>query len=481
MTEKTKIQLVFPQGGSKLSSSGVLPPLGIVSLATYLKKTDPSIDVELFDGEMLDKENITSKLDGNLLGLSVTGANYHNALELAREAKKKGLKVVLGGPQATVRHRQILANRDFIDAVIRGDGEKTFHDYIVAVRNENPGNLAGIKGLSYKDADGSIIVNSPLRKCDQIGLDVLPAPDYGLLGKMLELYKGNFRHHAYAKEGYTRFASIESQKGCAKTERESDRKGRCSFCARIDKGLRRLAPQEFWLRVQELHDIDGMTMIWDVSDSFSGSVSGYKHWLQEVARCKPSDLEDKVNFKIFARADEMDKKTVSYLQQIGVAEVFMGVESGSQERLDAANKSSSVEDNLKAVKALKKSGIRTYTSLVYGLRGEDSESLEQTHDHVQELLDNGDIAGIGARILFPMAGSTDYNRLEKQCRKTGNIEFADRMANADFMDIGELQRAWLDNMTHTDIEEITHYHRRIMDLAKSYDVRINDEERLIIS
>jgi len=481
MSNKYKIQLVFPEGGSKLSSSGILPPVGIISLATYLKSEMPDLDIELFDGEVVDQKEIIDELDGEIIGISVTGANYDNALEIAKKAKNKGAKVVLGGPQAIIKHRQILENQDCIDAVIRGDGEIAFSEYVGAICKEEPEKLEGIRSLSYRSDDGGVVANPALRKCEQIDLNTLPAPNYSLLEDLLEQYEQNFQDHAYREDGYTRFVGFESQKGCAKTERSSEKKGRCTFCARIDKGLRRLNSTEFWKRIQGLYDPDGKTMVWDVSDSFSGSTSGDYSWLRELAESKPEDLESKVNFKIFARSDELTEESVPYLQRIGVKEVFIGVESGDQDRLDACNKGSIVEDNLKAVETLKKNGIKTYVSLVYGLQGENPESLERTYQHTEELLERGDIAGIGARVLFPLAGSKDYRLLLREYRRRGQNELAVEMRESDYIRPGELQKGWLDYMTDTNIGEITECHQKMMRLAEEHGVKINDEKRLMFS
>lgn len=477
----TKVQLIFPEGGSKLSSSGILPPVGITSLATYLKKQDSNVNVQLFDGEVTNQRDIIENLDGDIVGISVTGANYHNALEIAREAKEKGAKVIVGGPQATVKHKQILEKQDCIDAVVRGDGEITLSEYVRGVSEHDYGGLKNIRNLSYRTPEENIIVNPSLRKCEQIDLNELPAPDYNLLEDLLKQYDLNFQNHAYRKEGYTNFVSLESQKGCAKVERESEKRGRCSFCARIDKGLRRLDPQEFWERVRSLCDSNGKTMIWDVSDSFSGAYSKQDSWLKEVAEAKPSDLENKVNFKIFGRADEMDEESVQHLKQIGVYEVFMGVESGDQNKLDAVNKGSTLRDNLNAVEILKKYGVKTYVSLVYGLPNEDSGSLEKTYQHTQELIEKGDIAGIGARVLFPLAGSIDHKRLLIKLKEKGEIELADRIRNSDYYNPRDLQELWIEHLTKTDLDEIRSYHRKIIGLAAQYKIKINDEYRLCLS
>jgi len=177
----------------------------------------------------------------------------------------------------------------------------------------------------------------------------------------------------------------------------------------------------------------------------------------------------------------MSEETIKYLNQIGVYEVFIGVESGDQRKLDAINKGSTLEDNLRAVENLKRYGIQTYASLVYALPNEDSESLEKTYQHTKELIEKGKIAGIGARVLFPLAGSIDHQRLLRRLRKSKKRDLADQIGDTDCYDAGDLQRLWVKYMTKTTMGKIRDYHIKIMKLAERYGIKINDEQRLCLS
>ncbi|MFC1648966.1 B12-binding domain-containing radical SAM protein [Nanoarchaeota archaeon] len=470
----TKIQLMFPQGGSRLSSSGVIPPLGILALATSLKQTNPELNIELYDGEA--QTDLVSKLNGDILGLSTTGTNYYHSLELAQAAKAKGMKVIIGGPHATAKHRAILRNQPDIDVAVRSEGEDSLPTIIQALLEERPELLTGLSNVTYRK-DGTIISNPGIPKCMQPSLDRHPLPDYSLLGELNDLYAEAFEEHAYREQGYTMFRAIESQKGCAKTEREKDY--RCTFCCRVDYGLRRLSPQRFWETVAASTDPAGKAMIWDMSDSFTGRVGLSDLWMQQVLEARPQDLEEIVGFKIFARSDEIDIETIRLLTELNVQEVFIGAESGSQAQLDAANKGSTPAQNMQAVRYLKDAGITTYLSFVYGLPGESAQSLEQTYQHTEDLLRNGMIAGLGYRILWPLAGCIDHQRLIKTMREHGSTKLADEIVDSDWEDSLHLQHLWIEHMTRTSVDEITQYHLRMMDLASKYDVKINDEKRLM--
>jgi radical SAM superfamily enzyme YgiQ (UPF0313 family) len=471
----SKIQLVLPQGGESISGAGVLPPLGLLSLATYTKSKNPDIAIELFDGELVDHETIKANLEGDFLGLSTTRANYRAALELAKEAKQKGMAVILGGPHATVKHKEILKNQDCIDVVIRRDGEAALNQVVQTFSKDNLGNLKGIRNLSYREGK-NIIVNPPLRENEQMDLNNLPGPDYKLLNESSKEYIKNFQQHPYRKEGYSKYTSLESQRGCARTQIECG--GRCTFCAIVSKGLRRLDPEEFWERTSDLTDSFEKTIVWDVSDSFAGRLCENDNWLEEIAEQKPAELNDKIDFVVFARADELNDVSVRALRQIGVSEIAIGIESGDQDKLDAINKGTTIRQNFAAVENLRKYGIRAFISLVYGLPGEDSESLEKTYRHVKKLVRKSVISGIRARVLVPLSGSVDYQRMLRSLIRSGKSRLAGRIRNSDYWDHLELRKLWIGYMTNTNFGEIREYHSRIVDMADGKGVTINGSHQL---
>ncbi len=457
MDTKYKIQLVHPKGGSKLSSTGIIPPIGIVQLGTYLINKNPSLDVEVIDGEIIAQKEILKRLNGDFLGLSVTGANYLNAMKIAEYAKQKGMKIIVGGPHATIEHKKILKENSFVDYIIRRDGEQVLYNLLENIP------LNQIKNLTFRNK-GLIQINKLETLCEQIDLNEIQNPDYNLLIKY-EQYSKNFENHFYTSQGFTKFIGMESQKGCPKRNAKNSK--RCSFCARIDKGLRRLNPEKFWERVEAIYDKAGKTIIWDFSDSFTGKPNKEDDWLKQIEETRPKKFRDKVYFKIFARADELDRKVTQRIKNLNVKEVFIGVESGDQEKLDSINKGLKINDSIYAVRNLKEFGIKTYASFIYGFPNEDKKSLQKTINHIEKIMQAGLIDSIGVRCMFPMPGMKIYKDLE---RKIGKLP----------ENTAELQKLWLKNMTNTTYEEIVNFHRKAIEIARKYDVRINDEKRLLL-
>jgi radical SAM superfamily enzyme YgiQ (UPF0313 family) len=177
-----RIQLVNPYP-EKFFQSQIMdcyPPLGILSIASYLKTLCNDMEVEVLDASISSQEEVESAIGADVVGISVTVGTYKNALRVAEKAKGMGARVVLGGPYASVLADQILLNRKFVDCVVVGDGEEAFFRYVIG----DP--LAEIKNLVFRE-EGHI-VRTPMQSLD---LDRLPQINYEFVD--VSKYLGNFR------------------------------------------------------------------------------------------------------------------------------------------------------------------------------------------------------------------------------------------------------------------------------------------------
>ena len=114
-----------------------------------------------------------------------------------------------------------------------------------------------------------------------------------------------------------------------------------------------------------LRDEYGAEHLWFADDIFALN----RHWVQEFA----SSVEEfgcAVPFKIQARADLLTAETAQALKRAGCREVWMGVESGAQNVLDAMDKGLRVEEVRAARQHLKQEGIRACYFLQLGYPGE---------------------------------------------------------------------------------------------------------------
>jgi radical SAM superfamily enzyme YgiQ (UPF0313 family) len=106
----------------------------------------------------------------------------------------------------------------------------------------------------------------------------------------------------------------------------------------------------------------------------------------------------------------MSHSTVADLKRAGCAEVWMGVESGSQKILNAMDKGLRVSDVIMARSRLSDEGIRACFFLQFGYPGETWEDIQQT----VALVRNTRPDDIGISFSYPLPGTVFYERVQEQ-------------------------------------------------------------------
>ncbi len=119
--------------------------------------------------------------------------------------------------------------------------------------------------------------------------------------------------------------------------------------------------------------------------------------------------ELKIRYRCFVRSDTVDKSLLDLMKRSGCEEVGIGMESGSQRILDLINKGQGVEDNMKAVKWCREVGIRVKGFFVVGFPGEDTESINETTNFIEE----ADLHDFDITIYIPYPGSKIYKEKKK--------------------------------------------------------------------
>jgi len=384
-------------------------PLGIVSVGTYIKQNNPDVEVEILDGNnVLTLDQAIDKIDADVVGISATAGGYDNAIKVAKVAKQKGARIILGGAAATPLARDILRYYDFVDAVIRYDGEHAFSKYVAG----RP--LGSIENLVYRK-NGEIRENPVKLPC----LNELPPPDRDLLD--MEEYFKNSKDPAYPIcDPFKRPMNIYSQKGCMW---RSMKEGGCVFCSVPYYNLRLRKPELVWDEISSLVEKYQADFIWDPSDNLVGD----KDWFRTFCASKPKGL--KIPYTNYVDAENIDEETARLLAESGCVSVFVGMESGDPKMLKSMNKRAKLEDNLRAMKLLQKYRIGVIAGVVVGVQGESKESMDKTIGFLKRIteFDNFDRFEWGTLIPFPGSKANGILRkhpdLEYKYKDFGNNKY----------------------------------------------------------
>jgi radical SAM superfamily enzyme YgiQ (UPF0313 family) len=112
----------------------------------------------------------------------------------------------------------------------------------------------------------------------------------------------------------------------------------------------------------------------------------------------------------------MSESTVKHLRDAGCAEVWMGVESGSQTVLSAMGKGLKLSSVRTARRLLKDAGIRACYFLQFGYPGETWADLQETIAFVRETRPDD----IGISFSYPLPGTEFYERVKEQLGQKRN-------------------------------------------------------------
>jgi len=410
----------------KSSRTGTFPPINITLLATFLQENYIEAKIEIIDGEINSLDSILCRIDADIVGISCNIMTYESAIIIAKEAYQKGAKVILGGPFPSFMPEKILLNRDFIDAVVVGDGEEALFQYVKGEQYDK------IPNLVFRN-NNQIIRNSE----KIVPINSVPIPDYGIIE--LESYYKEFKNRYLGFKPFEKSLAIYSRKGCLWRDLSD---GGCIFCMIPHNGVRYKEPKKMWDEIEHYFKRFGINYFWEVCDTFTED----DKWINEFLYTRPKHLSE-IYFQIYGRPNHITERMARQLKELNVFEVFIGAESGDDLILKSANKGIRTEHTLRAVEALAKNDIDVILSFVLGLPGETSQTLEKTLKFAKKLYAFGNIKETSTSIMLPLPGSSSFEMLTKQ-------EELKNKYDTDLLDLEELKRDWCKSYTFVEYEEL---------------------------
>ena len=331
------------------------PSLALLTLANLTPKEHEVI----IENENVESINFDEKVD--LVAITVTVDVMNRAIEIAKEFRKRSVKVVAGGIHITADPKGAYG---YFDAICVGMAERIWQRILFDAQND-----------SLKE-----IYNDML----SISGQEIVSPDYDIIDNSKYLYTN----------------IISTSRGCP---------FECDFCynssqsvhkAYINRPIEDVIREIKTLRTRHIMFID---------DNFIGNPSWTKKFLAQI---KPLGLKYNaaVTSKIVDMPDILDD-----LKESGCQSLFIGFESINDKAIDSVNKvQNSVGKYERLVEELHKRGIMINASFVFGLDEDDSSVFEKTLDWIVK----NKIETVTSHILTPYPGTRLYENLHKQGRIT---------------------------------------------------------------
>ena len=331
------------------------PSLALLTLANLTPKEHEVI----IENENVESINFDEKVD--LVAITVTVDVMNRAIEIAKEFKKRSVKVVAGGIHITADPKGAYG---YFDAICVGMAERIWQRILFDAQNDS--------------------LNEIYNDMLSISGQEIVSPDYDIIDNSKYLYTN----------------IISTSRGCP---------FECDFCynssqsvhkAYINRPIEDVIREIKTLRTRHIMFID---------DNFIGNPSWTKKFLAQI---KPLGL--KYNAAVTSNIVDMPD-ILDDLKESGCQSLFIGFESINDKAIDSVNKvQNSVGKYERLVEELHKRGIMINASFVFGLDEDDSSVFEKTLDWIVK----NKIETVTSHILTPYPGTRLYENLHKQGRIT---------------------------------------------------------------
>lgn len=346
MDKVFKTALVYPSYAAFNSRSGLEGTWinhGLATLIAYAEKLGEKVD--LVDLRRLEDWDHFRRLikDYDFVGYSVLTQDYkmaEKAISINREINQK-VKICVGGVHVSVAVNDFINNKE-IDYIITGEGELSFCQLIVSLKNLNfterliDGQKVDLAEIPFINRDNWVRE----KPAEFVGL---AEPFFTMLGSRACMYNCSF----------------------------------CQPCSRtiFGKQERVRPPQHFINELKAIKNKYGLGSFIILDDnSFQN-----KSWLEKFIKLyKENQLT--ADFIMSARSNDIcrQKDLLPVLSSIGLKYIICGFESGSQKILNHLRKGTTVEMNIEAAKLLHQNKIKFLANIMFGFSIEDKKDISLT-------------------------------------------------------------------------------------------------------
>lgn len=379
------------------------PPLQTLLAAACLRRA--GFDVVLFDPALQPpEEGFLQALEEHRPRLVAVCEDNFNFLTkmcllrnrelsgwMARAARAAGVPAIVNGSDAADHAAEYLTAG--FSYVLEGEVEQSIVEVAgrigVLAGPSEPGTDV-LRGISYREPVSNQIRHTP-RRAPIADLDALPMPAWDLIDA------APYRKAWIEAHGHFTINMVSSR-GCPY---------RCNWCAKPIWGdsyhcrAARLVAEE----MLELKTRFQPDRLWFADDIFALS----QQWTLDFADAVES-LGAQIPFKMQSRCDLMTRPTAGALRRAGCEEVWMGVESGAQDVLDAMDKGTQLWQVYEARENLRSHGIRACYFLQFGYPGETWAEIEKTIALIRETRPDD----IGVSVSYPLPGTAFHQMVSSQ-------------------------------------------------------------------
>jgi anaerobic magnesium-protoporphyrin IX monomethyl ester cyclase len=331
-----------------------LPPLGLLSVAGPL--IDDGHAVRLIDAEFgpMTISEIVGQIGGPdlvLIGHSGSTSAHPTARAIAEVIKSRhpGVLTVYGGVFPTYHWREVLAESQAFDIVVRGEGEETMRR--LAATLAAAGALATVPGIAFRDSGGDVRQTAPAQAIADLDA-------YRIGWELID-------HSCYSYWGGKRAVVLQFSRGCPHL---------CNYCGQ--RGFwtrwRHRSPELFAREIARLYREHGVELI-NLADE--NPTSSRKAWLAFLEAMIAENVP--VQIVGSTRADDIvrDADILHLYRKAGVVRWLLGMENTDEATLALIKKGGARATDREAIRLLRQHDILSMATWVVGFEEERLSDL----------------------------------------------------------------------------------------------------------
>jgi len=402
------MRIILASPEAKVWSERKHIPLGLGYLAAVLR--EGGHEVMIFDAAIedvgvdyyLDRAEEEGRPYG-MIGITATTPLINDAWEMAQLGKQRGLITVLGGPHLTIMPLESLQppHTAYVDYVFKGEAEYSFLELINTLEAGHEPGL--IPGINFRRGEELIVSpESPMIP----DLDALPFPAHDLF--KIERYT-NLQPLTDGLDLHARSFTILTSRGCPY---------KCTFCSKPVTGdtwrarsVESIVAEWRWL-VKGL----GATEIGMTDDIWNLKLPRAKELCRRL-------VEEGLNTVPWVtvhgmKVNHTDLELFQLMKAAGCKRVGFGVENGDEHMLrNVIRKGQTLDQVREAFANAKAAGLQTMGFFIFGMPGDNEETMEKTIQLALEL----DPQLANFMLAAPFPGTVMYDMI-----KEGGEVFADK-------------------------------------------------------
>lgn len=377
MSSKIRVALVH-QGIWDMEKLSM--PLALGYLKAYAlqdQRIDEQVDFEIFNYRGADQPirmipEVLVAQPPDILACSVFGWNFRNFGQLAttfRQIRPQGW-TVFGGTHVALQAERVFRLYPDVDIVVNGEGEITFAHLLRAyLDGRTKHDLADIRGISFRNADGELITTDPEPRIKD--LDTIPSPF--LTGAIpLVDEQGEFLYDA---------VTLETNRGCPYS---------CAFCywgGATGQKIHSFSPERLAAEVELFGQLRVQNIC--LADSNFGMLAADQKFLEAFLQARSRHRFPRSLTASWAKnKGKTFYEIVRTMRQAGLqADFTLAIQTLAEPALKTSRRQNMAINKFEDLcEWLHKEGLGAYAEMIWGLPGETYDSFLEGYDKVARLV-----------------------------------------------------------------------------------------------